>query len=117
MLKGGNVSLRTARYQSLPLNDGHHGWDEPLPTSLEQSFLDAELDATGLATVTVLRKRRRNSVCAISKLPPELLSYVFSMNVLCDRPGMKNGAYSLGWIVTTQVCHQWREVGQAASVR
>ncbi|KAH9075583.1 hypothetical protein EDB83DRAFT_1794347 [Lactarius deliciosus] len=60
--------------------------------------------------VTVLMKRRHNSGCAVTALPPELLSYVFSMNLLSDRPGLANGNYSLGWISVTQVCHRWREI-------
>ncbi|KAH9064982.1 hypothetical protein EDB87DRAFT_1574710 [Lactarius vividus] len=60
--------------------------------------------------VTVLTKLRHNSGCAVTALPPELLSYVFSMNLLSDRPGLVNGNYSLGWISVTQVCYRWREV-------
>lgn len=58
----------------------------------------------------VLTKRYRNAACAVFKLPPELLSHVFSISVLRDRPGAKNGTYNLGWISVTQVCHRWREV-------
>ena len=75
--------------------------------SVEESLDNGRLDV-----VTVLTKRRHNSGCAAAVLPPELLSYVFSMNVLSDRPVRKNGKHSffLGWISATQVCHQWREV-------
>lgn len=69
---------------------------------------NAKPDAITMATV--LPKRRRNSSRAVAALPSELLSYVFSMNVLSDRPGQKNGKYNLGWISATQVCHRWREV-------
>ncbi|KAH9036639.1 hypothetical protein EDB85DRAFT_1888778 [Lactarius pseudohatsudake] len=60
--------------------------------------------------VTVLMKLRHNSGCAVTALPPELLSHVFSVNLLSDRPGLVNGNYSLGWISVTQVCHRWREI-------
>ena len=78
----------------------------PYTSSLDNARHDAA------TTATVLTKRRRNSGCAVAALPPELLSYVFSMNVLSDRPGQKHGKqkYNLGWISATQVCHRWREV-------
>jgi hypothetical protein len=70
-----------------PLPNGYREWIAPPCTPLQES-----LD------------------CAVAALPPELLSYVFSMNVLSDRPAQKNGKYDLGWISVTQVCHRWREV-------
>jgi hypothetical protein len=80
----------------------------------KHNLSNTDLDMTGLGAV--LTKRHLNSICPISKLPPELLSSVFSINVLCDRPGTKDGTYSLGWISVTQVCHQWREVRGTAQV-
>jgi len=91
------------------MSDRLQGSNEPHPTI-------PELEQDGTSSTAVLAKRYRNSVCVVSKLPPELLSYVFSINVLCERPCTKNGTFSLGWISITQVCHWWREVGQAASV-
>ncbi|KAH9963532.1 hypothetical protein BC827DRAFT_1154409 [Russula dissimulans] len=85
------------------------GSNEPHPTSPEE-------DRTNSNAVLAKRYRYRNSDCAVSKLPPELLCHVFSINVLCDRPCTKNGAFSLGWMSIAQVCHWWREVGQVASV-
>ena len=108
-LKGGYLWPPITPPQSLPLSNGHHGWNEPHASSLRQGLSNTELDdATSLAAVQT--KRYRNSVCAVSKLPPELLSYVFSINIYCDRPGAKNGTSHLGWISVTQVCHYWREV-------
>lgn len=108
-LEGCNVSLPNNGFQCLQLTDTHHGMDEPNPTSSGQRSLIADIYAT--SQTKILAKRYLNSTCAVSKLPPELLSYVFSISVLCDRPGTKDGVYSLGWISVTQVCHYWREVG------
>jgi hypothetical protein len=76
--------------------------------AVEKSLGNSKPEAATMATV--LQKRRRNSSCAVAALPSELLSIVFSMNVLSDRPGQKNGKHNLGWISATQVCHRWREV-------
>ena len=106
-LEGCNVLPPTTSFQHSQLNDTHHGCGGPNSASSGQTSSD--MNASSQATV--LTKRCLNSTCAISKLPPELLSHVFSISVLCDRPGMKNGLYSLGWISVTQACHYWREVG------
>ena len=111
--EGCNASLPTTGFQYLQLDDTHHAWDEPNPAPEGQRSLITDIDATSQAPVPT--QRYLNSTCAIFKLPPELFSYVFSISVLCDRPGTKNGVYSPGWISVTQVCHYWREVGQASS--
>ena len=113
--EGCNASLPTTGFQRLQLSDTHHGLDEPNPASEGQRSLVTGNDAASQAPVPT--KRYVNSTCAIFKLPPELFSYVFSISVLCDRPGTKSGVYTLGWISVTQVCHYWREVGQASSAR
>lgn len=99
----------TTRSQRSEFKGEHHGYSY---VEHRLARVNEELDATDLAEV--LKKRHRNSVGPASVLPPELLSSVFSINVLCDRPGSpKNGLgkyYSLGWISATQVCHRWREV-------
>lgn len=98
------------RSQRPESNDGYRGWNQRHRASLEERVVNAGLDAPD--PVAVLAKRHRNSICAVTRiLPPELLSYMFSINVLCDRPRPKNGGYNLGWISVTHVCHLWREVG------
>ncbi|KAF8261011.1 hypothetical protein EI94DRAFT_1789685 [Lactarius quietus] len=94
-----------------PKNTLPNGYSELTVSPCTSGLDNARHDAATM--VTVLAKRRRNSGCAVAALPPELLSYVFSMNVLSDRPGQKNGKYNLGWISATQVCHRWREIALA----
>lgn len=91
----GRVSIACA------LPNGYREWIAPPCTLLQESLDNARHDAA-----TIVTKLPCNSGCAVAALPPELLSYVFSMNVLSDRPAQKN----LGWISVTQVCHRWREV-------
>ncbi|KAI0247858.1 hypothetical protein BJV78DRAFT_1156908 [Lactifluus subvellereus] len=103
------------RSQHPESNDGLRRWNQRHRTSLEESVINVVFDATD--PVAVLTKRHRNSICAVTRiLPPELLSYIFSINVLCDPPRPNNGGYNLGWISVTHVCYQWREVGHPARV-
>lgn len=102
------VSIVCPPNMSLP--NGHRECTMP---AVEKSLGNSKPEAATMATV--LQKRRRNSSCAVAALPSELLSIVFSMNVLSDRPGQKNGKHNLGWISATQVCHRWREIALATS--
>ncbi|KAH9043580.1 hypothetical protein EDB84DRAFT_864547 [Lactarius hengduanensis] len=103
-----DVRVSIACSQIIPLPNGYRELTVLPCSPVEESFGNARLEAATM--VTVLMKLRHNSGCAVTALPPELLSYVFSMNLLSDRPGLVNGNYSLGWISVTQVCHRWREI-------
>ncbi|KAI9451219.1 hypothetical protein BJY52DRAFT_1215149 [Lactarius psammicola] len=109
-MPGADVCVYIACPQNVSLPHGYRELTMPC-TPAEESLGNARIDAATM--VTVLTKRRRNSGCVVAALPPELLSYVISMNVLSDRPGHMNGKYGLGWISATQVCHRWREIALA----
>ncbi|KAI0039928.1 hypothetical protein FA95DRAFT_1462389, partial [Auriscalpium vulgare] len=49
-----------------------------------------------------------NAGLPVSRLPPEILSAVFSILTDIDRP--RNHGKSLAWISITHVCRKWRDV-------
>lgn len=108
VFEGADVGVSLACRQNISLSNVYCELNVPPCASVEESLENARLDVETM--VAVPTKRRRNSGCAATSLPPELLSYVFSMNVLSDRPQLKKGNNSLGWVSATHVCHRWREV-------
>lgn len=53
------------------------------------------------------RKSDWNKLAFISKLPVELLSYIFS---LVRRKYRQRSRFDLGWVVVTHVCQRWRDI-------
>ena len=53
---------------------------------------------------------RRNTLIPVSLLPPEILSRVFHLLVVEERPFFSSGNLKLGWIRVTHVCRHWRQV-------
>jgi hypothetical protein len=70
------------------------------------SKVDREIDAAIPLTRTLLT--HRNTLAPVSVLPPEVLSRIFHLVALAERPwsNMEN----LRWISVTQVCRHWRQV-------
>ncbi|KIM42664.1 hypothetical protein M413DRAFT_121419 [Hebeloma cylindrosporum] len=54
-----------------------------------------------------VRRSHRNNLVPISKIPVELLSYIFS---LVQRKYRHESRENLGWIVVTHVCQRWRGI-------
>ena len=53
------------------------------------------------------RKLDRNNLVPISKIPVELLSYIFS---LVQRKCRHDSREDLGWVVVTHICQRWRNI-------
>ncbi|KAI0045716.1 hypothetical protein FA95DRAFT_96296 [Auriscalpium vulgare] len=85
--------------------------------------LDEEIDA--ITTILLSVKALRNAHApGAPRLPPEILSQIFSFAKVADPPtrvAAKNYAslpmrpvrFTLGWIVVTHVCTRWRQVALA----
>ncbi|KAH9994690.1 hypothetical protein BJV77DRAFT_296321 [Russula vinacea] len=84
--------------------------------------VDDELSA--LHMITCAMRTRRNNFSLIGKLPPEILSCIFSFHAL-NQPNSSDLIYDpddpfpsspsptrvgLGWIAVTHVCRHWRQV-------
>ena len=84
--------------------------------------IDDELSA--LQMITCAMRTRRNNFSFIGRLPPEILSCIFSFHAI-NQPIPKDSIYNpddpfpsssgpiqlgLGWITITHVCHRWRQV-------
>ena len=54
-------------------------------------------------------RTRRNEFLPIARLPPEILSHIFSFHAIENPPNPPG----LGWITVTHVCHRWRQVALA----
>jgi len=53
------------------------------------------------------RKLDRNNLAPISKIPVELLSYIFS---LVQRKCRRESRGNLDWVVVTHICQRWRNI-------
>ena len=95
------------------------GTSNPSPSNVESS---ATVGASSLDARSVIdneiedlygriraRKLDRNNLAPISKIPVELLSYIFS---LVQRKYRQNPHGDLGWVVVTHVCQRWRDIAR-----
>lgn len=84
--------------------------------------IDDELSA--LQVIMCAMRTRRNNFSLIGRLPPEILSCIFSFHAI-NQPTPSDPIYNpddpfpsnssptrlgLGWITVTHVCHRWRQV-------
>ncbi|KAI0308566.1 hypothetical protein OF83DRAFT_1160568 [Amylostereum chailletii] len=63
-------------------------------------------------------KKVCNELIPVHRLPPELLSKIFSLLTFVDQPscrGPRSSNHSLGWIRVTHVCQRWRSVAHSAA--
>jgi hypothetical protein len=84
----------------------------PNPANLESSatvdarrVIDNEIE--DLYERIRARKLDRNDLAPISKIPVELLSYIFS---LVQRKCRHDSREDLGWVVVTHICQRWRNI-------
>jgi hypothetical protein len=95
------------------------GTPNPSLSNLESSATvgASSLDARGVIDNEIedlyerirARKLDRNNLAPISKIPVELLSYIFS---LVQRKYRQNPREDLGWVVVTHVCQRWRDIAR-----
>ena len=69
--------------------------------------IDDELSA--LQMVMCAMRTKRNDFSLIGRLPPEILSHIFSFHAIQNQPNPPG----LGWITVTHVCRRWRQVALA----
>ncbi|KAI0056098.1 hypothetical protein BV25DRAFT_1832555 [Artomyces pyxidatus] len=75
-----------------------------------QSFDDEE---SSMRRAMQSLRTRRNALIPISRLPPEILTRIFTINAAADIPGIRDKTKTrprLGWITVTHVCRRWREM-------
>ncbi|TFY73169.1 hypothetical protein EWM64_g10843, partial [Hericium alpestre] len=78
--------------------------------------IDSEISA--MHSMISAAKMRRNAISTVSRLPPEVLSNIFSILTAVDPPTHKRtfvernfiNMRGLGWIRVTQVCRSWRHI-------
>ncbi|THH12687.1 hypothetical protein EW146_g7468 [Bondarzewia mesenterica] len=83
-----------------------------------RTLFELENDLADLHHTTCALRRRRNLLVPISRLPSEILSYIFAFVAAQSSPRPRTilnpphiGAPgSLGWIVLTHVCQNWRDI-------
>ncbi|KAI0311943.1 hypothetical protein OF83DRAFT_706754 [Amylostereum chailletii] len=69
-----------------------------------------KLDADILAIQRALSAfcQHRNSLAPISRIPVEILAFVFSFLAISEPPVLKRGVGQPGWMKVTEVSHRWR---------
>src|SRR6266403_1448488 len=96
--------------------------DHISPQRAARHAIDDELSALNM--VMCAMRSRRNNVSLIGRLPPEILSCIFSFHTINepiptdfiydpDDPFPSNSSparLGLGWIAITHVCRRWRQV-------
>ncbi|KAI0311244.1 hypothetical protein OF83DRAFT_1151684 [Amylostereum chailletii] len=86
---------------------------------------DVDRELAAVYDVLCAFKTRRNALASISRLPPEVLSRIFSIHAINQPPGSDNYVWDdkdeeadppsmsqvqLGWITVTHVCRHWRQL-------
>ncbi|KAF9652349.1 hypothetical protein BDM02DRAFT_3266414 [Thelephora ganbajun] len=93
--------------QPLRLHETITAFSQPDAIKAAQVDIDNEIQRLNSSVCSL--KSRRNSLCSVSRLPPEVLSDVFL--VLAEQlQAQDRFRVDFKWISVTHVCHLWRHV-------
>lgn len=93
--------------QSLPLHPTVTAFSQPDAIKAAQTDIDHEIQRLSCRVCSL--KSRRNSLCSVSRLPPEVLSEVFL--VFAEQlQAQERFKVNFKWITVSHVCRLWRDI-------
>ena len=93
--------------QLLPIHDTVTAFSQPDAIKAAQADIDCEIQR--LSNWICSLKSRRNSLCTVSRLPPEVLSEVF-LDLAEQLQAQDRFKVDFKWTSVAHVCHLWRHV-------